>query len=113
LRSSEPFDVLVNAAGTDVPSPVASLPVEDWDRVLNVNLRAAFLLAQAAWPHMIARGAGTIINVGSVAGRRGCPKAVAYCAAKFGLTGLTPSPQRRRTRTPHPRLPPLPRRDGH
>jgi NADP-dependent 3-hydroxy acid dehydrogenase YdfG len=57
--------------------------------VLNVNLRAAFLLAQAVWPHMIARGAGTIINVGSVAGRRGWPNAVAYCAAKFGLTGLT------------------------
>jgi NAD(P)-dependent dehydrogenase (short-subunit alcohol dehydrogenase family) len=82
-------DVLVNAAGTDVPGPVAELDVADWDRVLDVNLRASFLLAQAVWPHMVERGSGTIVNVSSVAGRRGWANASAYCAAKFGLTGFT------------------------
>ena len=83
------IDVLVNAAGTDVPGPVAELDVESWDRVLDVNLRASFLLARAAWPHMVAAGGGTIINISSVAGRRGWANASAYCAAKFGLTGFT------------------------
>jgi NAD(P)-dependent dehydrogenase (short-subunit alcohol dehydrogenase family) len=82
-------DVLVNAAGTDVPGPVAELDVEAWDRVLAVNLRASFLLSRAVWPHMRDNGGGTIVNVSSVAGRRGWANAAAYCSAKFGLTGLT------------------------
>lgn len=82
-------DVLVNAAGTDVPGPVAELDVAAWDKVLAVNLRASFLLAKAVWPDMRENGGGTIINVSSVAGRRGWADAAAYCAAKFGLTGLT------------------------
>ena len=82
-------DVLVNAAGTDVPGPVAELDVAAWDHVLAVDLRAPFLLARAVWPDMVGRGGGTIVNVSSVAGRRGWANASAYCAAKFGLTGLT------------------------
>ncbi|MEX2290909.1 MAG: SDR family NAD(P)-dependent oxidoreductase [Mycobacteriales bacterium] len=82
-------DVLVNAAGTDVPGPVAELSLAGWDRVLDVNLRACFLLAQAVWPGMRDAGAGTIVNVSSVAGRRGWANAAAYCAAKFALTGFT------------------------
>ena len=82
-------DVLVNAAGTDAPGPVVELAVADWDRVLAVNLRATYLLAKAVWPDMVQRGGGTIVNVSSVAGRRGWAGAAAYCAAKFGLTGLT------------------------
>jgi NADP-dependent 3-hydroxy acid dehydrogenase YdfG len=82
-------DVLVNAAGTDVPGPVAELDVAAWDRVLAVNLRASFLLARAVWSDLCANGGGTIVNVSSVAGRRGWANAAAYCAAKFGLTGLT------------------------
>ena len=82
-------DVLVNAAGTDVPGAVADLTADDWDRVLDVNLRAPFLLAKAVFPHMQAAGRGTIINISSVAGKRGWANAAAYCASKFGLTGLT------------------------
>ena len=83
------IDVLVNAAGTDVPRPVAELDVAAWDKVLAVNLRASFLLAKAVWPDMRDNGGGTILNVSSVAGRRGWANAAAYCSAKFGLTGLT------------------------
>lgn len=63
--------------------------MSDWDLVLAVNLRAPFLLAKAVLPHMQTQGRGTIINVSSVAGKRGWANAAAYCAAKFGLTGFT------------------------
>jgi NAD(P)-dependent dehydrogenase (short-subunit alcohol dehydrogenase family) len=83
------IDVLVNAAGTDVPGQVVDLPIDGWDRVLAVNLRAPFVLAKAVFPHMRQAGQGTIINVSSVAGKRGWANAAAYCASKFGLTGFT------------------------
>jgi 3-oxoacyl-[acyl-carrier protein] reductase len=83
------IDVLVNAAGTDVPGTVEELSVEGWDRTLSVNLRAPFLLSKAAFPHMREAGGGTIVNVSSVAGKKGWANASAYCASKFGLTGFT------------------------
>lgn len=82
-------DVLLNNAGTDVPGSVTELSASNWDLVLNVNLRAPFLLAKAVFPTMQTQGHGTIINVSSVAGRRGWANAAAYCASKFGLTGFT------------------------
>ena len=82
-------DVLVNAAGTDAPGPAEELAIPDWDRVLAVNLRAPFVLPKAVFPHMRRTGRGTIVNVSSVAGKRGWANASAYCASKFGLTGLT------------------------
>jgi len=81
--------VLVNAAGTDAPGAVAELSVEAWDRVLAVNLRAVFLLSRLVVPGMLEAGQGTIVNVSSVAGRRGWANASAYCASKFALTGFT------------------------
>jgi 3-oxoacyl-[acyl-carrier protein] reductase len=83
------IDVLVNAAGTDAPGTVEELSVEGWDRTLSVNLRAPFLLSKAAFPHMREAGGGTIVNISSVAGKKGWANASAYCASKFGLTGLT------------------------
>src|SRR5438552_12064909 len=83
------IDILVNAAGIDVPGPIVQLATSDWDYVLDVNLRAPFLLAKAVFPYMIKERRGTIINVSSVAGKRGWANASAYCASKFGLTGLT------------------------
>ncbi|HKH12825.1 MAG TPA: SDR family oxidoreductase [Rubrobacter sp.] len=82
-------DVLVNAAGIDVPGTVEELDVGGWDLTLSVNLRAPFLLSKAAFPRMREAGGGTIVNVSSVAGKKGWAKASAYCASKFGLTGLT------------------------
>ncbi len=89
VQSFGRLDILINNAATDVPGPVVDLDVEDWDRVLGVNLRAPFLLAKAAFSHMQRAGRGTIINISSVAGKRGWANASAYCASKFGLTGLT------------------------
>lgn len=91
-RTVEAFgwlDVLVNAAGTDAPGRVEDLAVEGWDRTLAVNLRAPFLLCKAAFPYMRQAGGGTIINVSSVAGKKGWANASAYCASKFGLAGFT------------------------
>jgi NADP-dependent 3-hydroxy acid dehydrogenase YdfG len=84
-----PIRILVNAAATDIPGPVADLSVESWDRVLSVNLRAVFLLCRLVLPDMVDLGQGTIVNVSSVAGRRGWANASAYCASKFALTGFT------------------------
>lgn len=83
------IDILVNSAATDVPASVADLSIDDWDRVIGVNLRAPFVLAKAVFPRMQKAGAGTIINISSVAGKRGWANAAAYCASKFGLTGFT------------------------
>jgi len=83
------IDILVNAAGTDTPGMVEQLSVEGWDRTLAVNLRAPFLLSKAAFPHMREAGGGIIVNVSSVAGKKGWANASAYCASKFGLTGFT------------------------
>src|SRR5260221_6934546 len=83
------IDILVNAAGIDVPGAVSHLATSDWDTVVDVNLRAPFLLAKAVFPHMRQARRGTIINISSVAGKRGWANAAAYCASKFGLTGFT------------------------
>lgn len=85
------LDILVNAAGTDAPGTAADLDVDGWDRTLDVNLRAPFLLSGAVFPHMREAGSGLILNVSSVAGKKGWANAAAYCASKFGLTGLTES----------------------
>ena len=84
-------EVLVNAAATDAPGTVEETTVEDWDRVLAVNLRAPFVLSRAVFPHMRGAGGGTIVNVSSVAGLRGWGSAAAYCSSKFALTGFTQS----------------------
>ena len=83
------IDVLVNAAGTDAPGTVEELDLEGWDRTLAVNLRAPFLLSKAAFPRMREARGGMIVNISSVAGKKGWANASAYCASKFGLTGFT------------------------
>ena len=71
-------DILVNAAATDVPARVIDMSTEAWDQVLAVNLRAPFILARAVLPDMMRARRGTIVNVSSVAGKRGWANAAAY-----------------------------------
>jgi len=83
------IDVLVNNAGIIFFKPIEATSVEDWDRLMAVNLRGAFLCARAAAPGMKRRRAGAIINVSSNAGVRGGVDESAYCASKFGIEGFS------------------------
>ncbi|MCF2971291.1 SDR family oxidoreductase [Synechococcus sp. Nb3U1] len=82
-------DVLVNNAGMAYVGPLATLSLSDWQRVIDLNLTAAFLCAQAVLPGMRQRRFGTIVNVVSIAGKRAFPDWGVYCASKFGLMGFS------------------------
>jgi len=85
------IDVLVNNAGIIFYHPVEDVSVEDWDRLMAVNLRGPFLCTRAVAKGMKARRQGAIINVSSNAGIVGGLNESAYCAAKFGLEGFSRS----------------------
>lgn len=89
------IDILVNNAGARAAGdrvPVVDLPEEEWDRVLDVNLKGTFLCSQAVARHMQARGeGGRIISISSTAGKRGVARFAAYCSSKFGIIGFTQS----------------------
>jgi NAD(P)-dependent dehydrogenase (short-subunit alcohol dehydrogenase family) len=82
-------DVLVNNAGISSIAPAEDTAPEQWRRVLEVNLTGAFLLCQAFGRMMLEVGAGSIVNVASIAGLRGVADRAAYNASKHGLVGLT------------------------
>lgn len=84
-------DILVNNAGVIGVAPVVTMAEEEWDRVLDVNLKGTFLCAKAVAPHMIARRSGRIVNMASMAGKRGSPALSHYCTSKFGVIGFTQS----------------------
>ncbi len=85
-------DVLVNNAGVaGLNAPTVDYPVEEWERVLRVNLTSQFLTCRAIAPHMVKAKYGRIVNIASVAGKEGNPNAVAYSASKAGVISLTKS----------------------
>lgn len=87
-----PVEVLVNNAGVEGPiGPLATYPVEEFERVMAVNVRGTFLGCKHALPTMMARGSGTIINLTSVAGLQGVPGIAVYSASKHAVVGLTKS----------------------
>jgi NAD(P)-dependent dehydrogenase (short-subunit alcohol dehydrogenase family) len=88
-RECGPIDVVVNNAGVLRPAPVTELAAQDLEAMLRVNLFGALFVMQAALPRMEARRTGTIVNVASLAGRRGVTPLGGYCATKFALVGLT------------------------
>jgi len=86
------IDVLVNNAGiAGLNVATAEYPVEEWERVLRVNLTSQFLCCRALAPHMVKRKYGRIVNIASIAGKEGNPNAVAYSASKAGVIALTKS----------------------
>jgi 3-oxoacyl-[acyl-carrier protein] reductase len=85
-------DVLVNNAGVAGDNhPVVEYPIEEFERVLRVNLTGTFLCCRALAAQMAKNGYGRIVNVSSIAGKEGNPNAVAYSAAKAGVISLTKS----------------------
>ncbi len=89
LGTEGQIDVLVNAAGLDFIRSASELTLEEWDNVVDVNLRAPWLLAKLVMPHMAERGSGQILNVASTAAKKGWENAAAYASSKRGLLGLT------------------------
>ncbi len=83
------LDILCNNAGIVVRKDVLTLEEEEWDAVLDVTLKSAYLLSREVIPHMIRYGGGTIINTGSGWSLKGGARAASYCAAKAGLLNLT------------------------
>ncbi len=82
-----PLDGLVNSAGINRTGPSAELAVEDWRRVIDVDLSGTFYACQAAYPYLIPGAA--IVNIASVLAMRAMPGRIAYTAAKHGVVGLT------------------------
>ncbi|MGH9523849.1 MAG: SDR family oxidoreductase [Terriglobales bacterium] len=83
-------DILVNNAGVgSFSAPLHELAPEEWDRVMNINLRGAYYCMRAFTPLMIERGGGDIVNISSIAGKNALPNGAVYAASKWGLNGLS------------------------
>jgi len=92
VKSLKKVDVLVNNAGIAGKNvPTVDYPIEEWERVLRVNLTSQFLCCRAVAPLMVKAKYGRIVNIASIAGKEGNPNAVAYSASKAGVISLTKS----------------------
>jgi len=92
LEALGKIDVLVNCAGiTGATVPVQDFPVDNWLQVMDVNLNGIFYCCREIVPAMLGQGYGRIVNIASVAGKEGNPKASAYSASKAGVIGFTKS----------------------
>lgn len=83
------IDILVNNAGITKDKPMAMMSEDDWDSVLDINLKGAFLCTKVAAKQMLKKKYGRIVNISSVAGNYGNPGQANYSASKAGLIGLT------------------------
>lgn len=84
------IDVLINNAGiAGRAAPIHEVTIEEWDRLMAIDLRSVFLCTRAVLPGMLERGSGSIVNVASVAGKEGNPNMTPYSSAKAGVIGFT------------------------
>lgn len=83
------IDVLVNNAGICMTAPMVQTTIEDWEKIINVNLWGYIYTIKALLPHFLSRQQGTIINVGSFGGKVPLPNMTAYCTTKHAIAGLT------------------------
>ncbi|MGI4876864.1 MAG: SDR family NAD(P)-dependent oxidoreductase [Janthinobacterium lividum] len=92
FASRPAYDIVVNNAGTNRPKPMTEVTVDDYDAVLDLNVKSAFFVAQAAVKVMIAAGVrGSLIHIGSQMGHVGGPNRSLYCASKWALEGMSKS----------------------
>jgi NAD(P)-dependent dehydrogenase (short-subunit alcohol dehydrogenase family) len=82
---------LVNNAGIGKATPFLEMTEDDWDRVQNVNIRGVFLMCREVAPALVDQGAGSIVNISSIAGKDGFPNWSHYAASKHAVIGLTRS----------------------
>ena len=83
------LDCVINNAGVTIVGAAHDMPEEEWDKELDTNLKSVYLVSKAAWPHLIARGGGSITSTASIAGIWAIPDDAAYCASKAGVIMLT------------------------
>lgn len=83
------IDIVINNAGVDRTVPVDELSLDDWERIIAVNLSAPFIMSRAALPYMKRHGGGHIVNIVSTAAKRAWANASAYHASKWGLLGFS------------------------
>lgn len=83
------IDILCNNAGVELMKAMTEITVEEWDKVIDTNLKGTFLLSKLVIPHMLERGEGCIVNTASQVGLVGAEKYTAYCASKGGVIQLT------------------------
>lgn len=88
-QSFNSIDILFNNAGVEIHAAIHEMSEEDWNNVIDTNLKGAYLCSKYAVPHMIRKGGGVIINNSSLMARLALPGTSAYCASKAGLVGLT------------------------
>ena len=89
LRELGDLHILVNNSGIWVEGSFLEMPQDDFDRVVETNLRGTALCCRAAGAHLVARGRGKVINIGSFFGEAGFPGGAAYCASKAAIANLT------------------------
>ena len=92
VETADPFDILINNAGTNRPKTMLETTEDDFDAVLDLNLRAAYFVAQAVTDKMLAaKIPGSVINISSQMGHVGGPLRTVYCSSKWAIEGLTKS----------------------
>ena len=90
IMAAGPFDILINNAGTNRPKTMADTTADDFDAIMDLNVRAAYFVAQAVTDGLMAAGkSGSVINVSSQMGHVGGPNRTVYCTSKWGLEGMT------------------------
>ena len=92
ITKNNKIDIFINNAGiAGENNPLWDYPIEEWKKILELNLNAVFYCLKAITPHMIKNNYGRIVNIASIAGKEGNPNASAYSASKAGVIGLTKS----------------------
>ncbi len=90
IDAAEPFNILINNAGTNRPKPLLDVTVEDFDVIMGLNVRAAYFVAQAVARRLLATGQpGSIVNISSQMGHVGAARRTVYCASKHAMEGFT------------------------